>query len=87
LAWTSHGRAGLNVVTGSYKDEFAQMGAWPEGVCAARSTIPWAIRQTFSTPSFNTITSHHIASFPNQTSLYYSANIHHQPCFQGSISS
>lgn len=28
----SHGRAGLNVVTGSYKDEFAQMGAWPEGV-------------------------------------------------------
>ncbi len=28
----SHGRAGLNVVTGSYKGEFAQMGAWPEGV-------------------------------------------------------
>jgi pyrimidine oxygenase len=28
----SHGRAGLNVVTGAYKGEFAQMGAWPEGV-------------------------------------------------------
>ena len=28
----SEGRAGLNVVTGSYKDEFAQMGAWPENV-------------------------------------------------------
>lgn len=24
-----HGRAGLNVVNGAYKDEFAQMGAWP----------------------------------------------------------
>lgn len=28
----SHGRAGLNIVTGAYKGEFAQMGAWPEGV-------------------------------------------------------
>lgn len=28
----SGGRAGLNVVTGSYKGEFSQMGAWPEGV-------------------------------------------------------
>lgn len=28
----SNGRAGLNVVTGSYKGEFSQMGAWPEGV-------------------------------------------------------
>ncbi|HUD51966.1 LLM class flavin-dependent oxidoreductase [Parvibaculum sp.] len=28
----SHGRAGLNVVTGSYKGEFEQMGAWREGV-------------------------------------------------------
>ncbi|AKH41130.1 pyrimidine oxygenase [Altererythrobacter atlanticus] len=28
----SHGRAGLNVVTGSYKDEFAQMGAWRDDV-------------------------------------------------------
>jgi pyrimidine oxygenase len=28
----SHGRAGLNVVTGAYRGEFAQMGAWPEGV-------------------------------------------------------
>lgn len=28
----SHGRAGLNVVTGSYRGEFSQMGAWPEGV-------------------------------------------------------
>lgn len=28
----SGGRAGLNVVTGSYKDEFAQMGAWPEHI-------------------------------------------------------
>jgi pyrimidine oxygenase len=28
----SHGRAGLNVVTGAYKGEFAQMGAWPENV-------------------------------------------------------
>lgn len=26
----SGGRAGLNVVTGSYKGEFSQMGAWPE---------------------------------------------------------
>jgi len=28
----SHGRAGLNVVTGAYKGEFAQMGAWPDNV-------------------------------------------------------
>jgi pyrimidine oxygenase len=28
----SGGRAGLNVVTGAYRGEFAQMGAWPEGV-------------------------------------------------------
>lgn len=28
----SEGRAGLNVVTGAYRGEFAQMGAWPEGV-------------------------------------------------------
>lgn len=28
----SNGRAGLNLVTGSYKGEFAQFGAWPEGV-------------------------------------------------------
>jgi pyrimidine oxygenase len=28
----SDGRAGLNVVTGAYKQEFDQMGAWPEGV-------------------------------------------------------
>lgn len=28
----SNGRAGLNIVTGSYKDEFAQMGAWLENV-------------------------------------------------------
>lgn len=28
----SHGRAGLNVVTGAYKGEFTQMGAWREGV-------------------------------------------------------
>ncbi|MXO65019.1 LLM class flavin-dependent oxidoreductase [Altererythrobacter endophyticus] len=28
----SGGRAGLNLVTGSYKQEFSQMGAWPEGV-------------------------------------------------------
>ncbi|WP_448661963.1 LLM class flavin-dependent oxidoreductase [Sphingomonas sp. CJ20] len=26
------GRSGLNVVTGAYKGEFSQMGAWPEGV-------------------------------------------------------
>ncbi|AIT79466.1 LLM class flavin-dependent oxidoreductase [Novosphingobium pentaromativorans] len=32
LDQVSRGRGGLNVVTGSYKDEFAQMGAWPEGV-------------------------------------------------------
>jgi pyrimidine oxygenase len=32
LDQVSGGRAGLNVVTGSYKGEFAQMGAWPEGV-------------------------------------------------------
>lgn len=32
LDQVSGGRAGLNLVTGSYKDEFAQMGAWPEGV-------------------------------------------------------
>ncbi|PTQ11893.1 LLM class flavin-dependent oxidoreductase [Sphingomonas oleivorans] len=28
----SNGRAGLNVVTGAYKGEFSQMGAWPEGI-------------------------------------------------------
>jgi pyrimidine oxygenase len=28
----SQGRAGLNVVTGSYRAEFEQMGAWPQGV-------------------------------------------------------
>lgn len=28
----SHGRAGLNVVTGSYRGEFAQMGAWRDDV-------------------------------------------------------
>jgi len=28
----SGGRAGLNVVTGSYKAEFDQMNAWPEGI-------------------------------------------------------
>lgn len=28
----SEGRAGLNLVTGSYRGEFAQFGAWPEGV-------------------------------------------------------
>ncbi|WP_033923063.1 LLM class flavin-dependent oxidoreductase [Sphingomonas sp. 37zxx] len=28
----SDGRAGLNLVTGSYQGEFAQFGAWPEGV-------------------------------------------------------
>lgn len=28
----SHGRAGLNVVTGAYKGEFAQMGAWPDNI-------------------------------------------------------
>jgi len=28
----SQGRAGLNVVTGSYKDEFAQMGAWRDEI-------------------------------------------------------
>ena len=32
LDQVSQGRAGLNVVTGSYKGEFSQMGAWPEGV-------------------------------------------------------
>ncbi|QSR17235.1 LLM class flavin-dependent oxidoreductase [Novosphingobium sp. KA1] len=32
LQQVSGGRAGLNVVTGSYKGEFAQMGAWPENV-------------------------------------------------------
>lgn len=32
LQQVSSGRAGLNVVTGSYKGEFAQMGAWPEDV-------------------------------------------------------
>lgn len=28
----SGGRAGLNVVTGSYREEFSQMGAWPEAI-------------------------------------------------------
>jgi pyrimidine oxygenase len=28
----SNGRSGLNVVTGAYKGEFSQMGAWPEDV-------------------------------------------------------
>jgi pyrimidine oxygenase len=32
LDQVSNGRAGLNVVTGAYKGEFSQMGAWPEGV-------------------------------------------------------
>lgn len=32
LDQVSNGRAGLNVVTGAYRGEFAQMGAWPEGV-------------------------------------------------------
>lgn len=32
LDQVSNGRAGLNLVTGAYKGEFAQMGAWPEGV-------------------------------------------------------
>lgn len=32
LDHVSGGRAGLNIVTGSYKDEFEQMGAWPQGV-------------------------------------------------------
>ena len=32
LDQVSGGRSGLNVVTGAYKGEFAQMGAWPEGV-------------------------------------------------------
>jgi len=32
LQQVSGGRAGLNIVTGSYKGEFSQMGAWPEGV-------------------------------------------------------
>jgi pyrimidine oxygenase len=32
LQQVSRGRAGLNIVTGSYKGEFSQMGAWPEGV-------------------------------------------------------
>jgi pyrimidine oxygenase len=32
LDQVSGGRSGLNVVTGAYKGEFSQMGAWPEGV-------------------------------------------------------
>lgn len=32
LQQVAGGRAGLNMVTGSYREEFAQMGAWPEGV-------------------------------------------------------
>jgi pyrimidine oxygenase len=32
LDQVSGGRSGLNVVTGSYKGEFDQMDAWPEGV-------------------------------------------------------
>lgn len=32
LDHVSGGRAGLNIVTGSYRDEFEQMGAWPDGV-------------------------------------------------------
>ncbi len=32
LDQVSHGRAGLNVVPGAYRGEFAQMGAWPEDV-------------------------------------------------------
>ncbi len=32
LDQVSGGRAGLNVVTGSYRGEFSQMGAWREGV-------------------------------------------------------
>ena len=32
LDQVSNGRAGLNVVTGSYKGEFSQMGMWPDDV-------------------------------------------------------
>ncbi|MFT3964555.1 MAG: LLM class flavin-dependent oxidoreductase [Sphingobium sp.] len=32
LQQVSGGRAGLNIVTGSYKGEFSQMGAWPDEV-------------------------------------------------------
>lgn len=32
LDQVSGGRAGLNIVTGAFRDEFAQMGAWPEGI-------------------------------------------------------
>lgn len=32
LQQVSGGRAGLNIVTGSYRGEFSQMGAWPDGV-------------------------------------------------------
>ena len=32
LDQVSQGRAGLNVVPGAYKGEFAQMGAWPEDI-------------------------------------------------------
>lgn len=32
LDQVSHGRAGLNVVPGAFKGEFAQMGAWPDNV-------------------------------------------------------
>ncbi|MDB5817193.1 MAG: luciferase family protein, partial [Rhizobacter sp.] len=30
LDHASHGRAGVNIVSGAFKDEFAQMGLWPE---------------------------------------------------------
>lgn len=30
LDQASHGRAGVNIVSGAFKDEFAQMGLWPE---------------------------------------------------------
>ncbi|GBQ69389.1 luciferase family protein [Ameyamaea chiangmaiensis NBRC 103196] len=32
LDQVSDGRAGINVVPGAYRDEFAQMGAWPETI-------------------------------------------------------
>ena len=32
LDQVSHGRVGLNVVPGAYRDEFAQMGAWPKDI-------------------------------------------------------
>lgn len=54
----SHGRAGLNIVSGSFKDEFDQMGAWDASLLhddRYEMTQEWttAIKRLWSEPSVN----------------------------------